>query len=182
MAHHVYQTEGIVLGGIRTGEANKQLALFTKELGLVSAAAQGIRLLKSKLRYSLQEYTVGSFALVRGKNVWRITSAQSSSNLHTSLQDRQNAFLAIARILSLIERLVRGEERHPELFATVLSGTEYIQNNYCLPYSGRARLQQKYACLAAISQRAALASIDRLACLCTSHKSLIIGRNQQCHP
>ncbi len=51
------------------------MSIFTRELGLVRATAQGIRLEKSKLRYSSQLYSFGIFSFVHGKEFWRLTSA-----------------------------------------------------------------------------------------------------------
>ena len=75
MLHHIYHTEGFVLSGQSVGEANKYFRIFTKDFGMVGAMAQGIRLLQSKLRYSLQDYSYSKISLVRGKQVWRIVGA-----------------------------------------------------------------------------------------------------------
>ena len=50
MSHKIFHTEGIVLSSKDTKESDRYLAVFTKELGLVKATAQGIRKLESKLR------------------------------------------------------------------------------------------------------------------------------------
>ena len=55
MAHHVYTTPAYLIESTPSGEANKSYLLFTKDLGMIRATAQGVRLLKSKLRYSLQD-------------------------------------------------------------------------------------------------------------------------------
>ena len=87
MLHHIYHTEGFVLSGQSVGEANKYFRIFTKDFGMVGAMAQGIRLLQSKLRYSLQDYSYSKISLVRGKQVWRIVGAIKEKNLYESLNN-----------------------------------------------------------------------------------------------
>ena len=41
--HHIYETNAFVLKNIPHGEADAMLTLFTEELGLIRALAQGIR-------------------------------------------------------------------------------------------------------------------------------------------
>ena len=67
--HHIYHTEAFVLGSRNVGEANKMLSLYTRELGLVYAHAQGIRLGKSKLRFGLQDFSHATVDLVQGKDI-----------------------------------------------------------------------------------------------------------------
>lgn len=125
MSHHIYHTEGIVLGGFNVGESNRFLLIFTKDLGLVGASAQGIRALKSKLRYSLQELSYARVDLVRGKDVWRVTSAEKihTRDLFPKNKEKRDA---VARIASLLKRLCAGEEAHEELFEEVVSGLSFL--------------------------------------------------------
>jgi recombinational DNA repair protein (RecF pathway) len=86
----------------------------------VQAVAQGIRLEKSKLRYHTQEYSFGIFSLVRGKEYWRLTSAQESGHtmdrtiVHQKHHDLSRGVLV--RMTSLLKRLLHGEEPNAELF------------------------------------------------------------------
>ncbi|MCE9517782.1 recombination protein O N-terminal domain-containing protein, partial [Candidatus Nomurabacteria bacterium] len=75
--HHIYHTKSFVIGSYNRGEANKILVLYTREMGLVRAVAQGIRLNKSKLRFGLQDFSYASVDLVRGRDIWRVTSGST---------------------------------------------------------------------------------------------------------
>ncbi|MDQ2932968.1 MAG: DNA repair protein RecO [bacterium] len=111
-------TSGFIIESRPTGEAGKVLSIFTRDLGLVRASAQGIRFEKSKLRYHAQEYSLGEFSFVRGKEVWRMTNAdqvESFTTLHTTAQE------LIARVALLLRRLLHGEEPHAELFEHIES-------------------------------------------------------------
>lgn len=118
MFHHIYQTEAIVLGSRASGESNRLFFLLTNELGFIVAAAQGIRELKSKLRFSLQDFGFVRVAMVRGKEMWRVTNAEPVNGHHALLADGGKIFL-VARVFSLLRRLLHGEERNEELFGAV---------------------------------------------------------------
>ncbi len=120
MSYHIYQTEGFIIDSKDTGEANKLVTLFTADLGLISAAAQAVRVQQSKLRSSLQDLSFASLALVRGKELWRITSARKL----ISLYDRRipiGGRMMMARVLALVKRLVVGESPNAELFSILAS-------------------------------------------------------------
>jgi recombinational DNA repair protein (RecF pathway) len=112
VSYAIYTTHGFVLSSAPSGEASKTYAIYTQDFGLIFARAQGVRLLSSKLRYSLDNYIFGKFSLVKGKEVWRITGAEAEPVRVDSL--------ARARILNLVRRLVQGEEKNEKLFESLL--------------------------------------------------------------
>jgi recombinational DNA repair protein (RecF pathway) len=73
--HHIYHTDALVLSFENAGEADRTYLLYTKDLGFIYAKAQGVRLEKSKLRFALQPYALARVSLVRGKAIWRTTTA-----------------------------------------------------------------------------------------------------------
>jgi DNA repair protein RecO len=111
-----------VIGGKDFGEANRHLLIFTEEFGLVRAAAQSIRKLESKLRYSLQDFSRAQVDLVRGREIWRVTNAKIISGKRSDLFEFLRSDLGnlkiklLGNIFTLIKRLCRGEEKNPELF------------------------------------------------------------------
>jgi len=125
MSHHIYQTEAVLLGSHNVSESNKLFLLFTKDFGFVPAVAQGIRHLKSKLRYSLQDFGYTRIDLVRGKDIWRITNAENINGYHKLLQDKNNTVF-IARIFSLLRRLLHGEEKNQELFEVLAQTLRFL--------------------------------------------------------
>lgn len=136
MAHHIYHTRGLILGSYPAGESNRFYKIFTEELGLVSAAAQAVREGKSKLRYTLQDFSWIQLDLVRGKEVWRITSAVEAGKLDDSKEDNeklslissnQPQFKLFARVCSLVLRFVQGEGKDEELFNDILEVTLFLR-------------------------------------------------------
>jgi DNA repair protein RecO (recombination protein O) len=119
MAYPIYTTPGFILASYKSGEADRLLQIFTRDLGVVFAKAVGIRKLQSKLRGHVQDYNVGLFSMVHGKAGWRLTSADVyESGEYRSLSLRQNETLA--RIASLLRRLYVGEESNEKLFKGIV--------------------------------------------------------------
>jgi len=118
MSHHIYQTRAFVIDHVETGEANVTLSLMTEDLGLVRAAAQGVRHLKSKLRPSIQDLSFSKIALVRGREVWRLTGAEKLISLADRRIQPQIRKL-MAKTLGLVKRLSPGEAPNEYLFEAV---------------------------------------------------------------
>ncbi len=115
MSHHIYQTKAFIIDSVDVGEANKLLTIFTADLGLIYVSAQGVRIMKSKLRPSIQDLSYSKIALVRGKEYWRLTSAEKL----ISLYDKRVHIVVrkvIAQSLQFVKRLTAGEAKHDELF------------------------------------------------------------------
>lgn len=110
--YSVHTTPGFIIDSRPYGEAGKILSIFTRDLGLIQATAQGIRFERSKLRYFAQEYSMGLFSVVRGKEYWKLTGAQESAS-------RPEMKELAARIALLLRRLLHGEEPNPELFECI---------------------------------------------------------------
>ncbi len=127
MSHHVYTTPGFLISGSNIGEANKLFYIFTKDLGMVVATAQGIRHLKSKLRPFTQDFSYSRYSLVRGKEMWRMTSAgEAPDSFFRVLKSTPEYFKLYAQILVLIKRLIPGEEKNEELFMLALRSFEFL--------------------------------------------------------
>jgi len=107
MSHFIYSTEAIILDEMPQGEDSRLYFLLTEDLGLVLAQATGVRLLKSKLRFHLSLFDLARVELVRGKNIWRITSARSEAEAGKFYRS-QNVDV-FARLSRLVRRMVHGE-------------------------------------------------------------------------
>lgn len=123
--HHIYHTKAIILSSRNIGEANKIFSLYTRELGMIRAIAQGVRLNKSKLRFSLQDFSYVNIDLVRGRDIWRITSASYVNSFPFARGNKESIFL-IARVSKLLERLCQGEVVNEIIF------DDFVQALYLL--------------------------------------------------
>lgn len=138
MPHRIYHSEAIIVGSIPTGEANRFLRLLTPDLGLLWCMAQGVREQKSKLRYGLQTFSHARVDLVRGRELWRLTSAepiQSFSRI-ARIPAAVAAYDSSARILS---RLIAGQSpHHPEVFEETLAALRFLDAEEISPPELRA--------------------------------------------
>lgn len=77
MSYALHQTEGIVLSHWPRGEADRALWLYTERYGGVTLHAKGVRLEKSKLRGDMDMFCRTAVGFVAGKEVYRLTHAQT---------------------------------------------------------------------------------------------------------
>lgn len=115
------------MGGTDFGEANKYLFIFTKDFGLIKASAQSLRQLKSKLRYSAQDFSRADLSLVRGKNIWRITNAAYKQNFYNALSADKRKLTVAIHILILLKRLLPNEGRNEALYEIVAQALFFLE-------------------------------------------------------
>jgi recombinational DNA repair protein (RecF pathway) len=100
-------------------EADRVYSILTRDFGLIRATALGVRKESSKLRGALEPLVISNISLVRGKEFWRITSAEVVSLVRS---------LALHKPLALMQQLVQGEAQNAELYdvieSVVMSGGE----------------------------------------------------------
>lgn len=127
--HKIHHTDGFIVESVPSGEANRFLWVYTKDFGLVGAHAQGVRLMKSKLRYTLYDMAYCSLSLVRGRDIWRVTSATRLKEPIVGIIQYGNKRLAFSRILKLVRRLINGEEKDEYLFSVLHKAYVLFQND-----------------------------------------------------
>jgi DNA repair protein RecO len=123
MSHHIYTTPGYIVHSASHGEAGKFFLVFTRDLGMIGATAQGVRLSQSKLRYYVQDFSYGLFSLVRGKEVWRMTGAKEIEGVGEVHEENKKLYV---RVLSLLKRLLPGEEKNERLFEVMNNFYNYL--------------------------------------------------------
>lgn len=126
--YNINTTQGFIIGSRPYGEANRILSIFTRDFGLVSVIASGIRLEKSKLRYHTVEYSLGEFSMVKGKEFWRLTSS-FGNRMSKSVKVGKTGLELVARIALLLKRLLHGEEEHVELFGILESCILFLEQD-----------------------------------------------------
>ena len=120
--HEKYTTRGLIVSASAYREADKILSIYTEDFGLVSAVASGVRRSASKLRYHTQDFSVRRFSLVLGRDIWRLVGAEEIPGvINLDPTASLEALSVYARVLSLIRRLVRGEEKNEQVFLTLFS-------------------------------------------------------------
>ncbi len=128
MSYHLYTTEGIVLQGLPLKEADKYYYIFTKELGLVVASAKSVRKLESKLRFGLEDYSLGEFSFIRGREFWKITGVREKENIFRGYRESPEKRSLVVRVLNVAQKLVTGEEENIELFNLLIDSFSFLKS------------------------------------------------------
>ncbi len=114
-----------MLGTIERGEADRTVALMTRDFGLVRARASAVRTEKSKMRYASQHFTRLNASLVKGKRGWRMAGATAYA-----LPIPGSGVSAFARIAELTQRLVPGEEKNEYLFEVLSEAHRVLMHEH----------------------------------------------------
>ena len=129
MSYHVYTTEAIILKRRDFGEADSLFSFFTKDFGRLEVRAQGVRHLKSKLRYHLSGLSFVKIAFVAASgDSWRLVDAEEIGVLKDTREDEDKTKCAL-KIFSLLERLIQGQESDRELWEGISSVLVFLENN-----------------------------------------------------
>jgi|SRR3989344_2088787 len=124
--HHIYHTKGIILESRNFGEAGKYYSIFTRDLGLVHARAQGVRKMSSKLRFVLQNFAYLKMDLVAGRDIFRVTNA-SKTNMLEKITKQPETLAVFANIARLLKRLLAGVEPNEALFIDLVQGLTILE-------------------------------------------------------
>lgn len=126
MAHEIYQTEGIILDRRNFGEAEKLYIVLTDKFGKITAIAQGVRNIKSKLKFSLEPLSLVKFALVATGESWRIVDAEKIKSFK-SINNEQEKLLLFSRLVKLISRMLQGQEKNQNLWNQFLADVTFLE-------------------------------------------------------
>lgn len=124
--HHIYHTQGLILGGRGFGEDSKYYYIFTRDIGMIYASASGVRKISSKLRFILQDFSYINVDLVQGKDFWRITTASKTGRLE-ELTKRPETLKVLVNIARLLRRLLPGTEQNEPLFDNTIQNLSLIE-------------------------------------------------------
>jgi DNA repair protein RecO len=125
--HHIHRTKAFVLSSFPFGEAGLVLNLLTKDFGVLRVNAQGTRKSESKLRQSIQDFSLTDVAMVYGKKGWILTNASIETNYYYKLP--MQATQSIARIFTLIQRMIPFEDPHEEIFTVTQKAIETMEKS-----------------------------------------------------
>ena len=116
MSYHVYTTESFILKGRPLREADAYYQILTRDLGLITASAQGVRRLESKLSPALVDGSQTTLSLVRGKHAWRIIGAVTIQNTAREFIGKKSQRVIWFRFLNTVRLMIGGEEKNSKVF------------------------------------------------------------------
>jgi len=129
MSYHIYTSEAVILKKRDAGEAGRVFSFFTKDFGRLEIAAQGVRHLKSKLRYGLTGFSFVRIAFVAtGGEYWRLVDAEESAVLG-SIRASADKMRYVSGVFSVLARLIQGQERDLDLWTELENFLLFLENN-----------------------------------------------------
>ena len=124
----VYKSKGIVLRSIRYGEADRILDLYTRDAGLVSAIAKGVRRTKSRFGGRLEPLSCVDFVAYQGRTLDTLTQAELLRSFRGVREDLAR-FDAAARMVGSVRALSGGDEADRRVFNLLYNGLDALEEH-----------------------------------------------------
>ncbi len=131
MSYRIYTSDAFIITAKHSKDADLSILAFTEKFGLLHATAKSARHMKSKLRYSLQSMTFGSISMVKGREIWRLTSAKKMISLYDKRIPAE-ARVLLSRILTHVERFCPREQPEPIIFDTLKSISGFVFKDFAV--------------------------------------------------
>lgn len=130
MGHEMHILEGFILDSSTFGESGRILKILTKEFGVMTLVATGVRELKSKMRTSMDILQLVTFEYVEGREMNRLTGIHEKEkfvNLFKpeKLVERRRV---LSNIVNFILRTVVGEIHNEKLWESFTQGVRLLNN------------------------------------------------------
>lgn len=122
----LYKSRGIVLRSIRYGEADRIVDLYTREAGLVSAIAKGIRRTKSRFGARLEPLSCVEFMAYEGRTLDTITQVETLRSFHAVREDLA-LFEAAGGMVQTTRVLSGGDEPDRRVFNLLYRGLDTLE-------------------------------------------------------
>jgi DNA repair protein RecO (recombination protein O) len=121
------QGEGVVLKTHALGDTSRIAVVYTREHGLLRLVAKGARKAPSRFGFALEPLTRARFILYYkpDRDLQLLSQAETLAPLGAGLTDLTRLAHASAA-LEVIDRLVWGEEPHPELYDLLVATLEGV--------------------------------------------------------
>src|SRR5215207_1726293 len=124
----VYKSKGIVLRSIRYGEADRILDLYTRDAGLISAIAKGIRRTKSRFGARLEPLSCVDFVAYQGRSLDTVTQAETLRSFHGIREDLAR-FEAAAGMVGSVRALSGGDEADRRVFNLLYNALDTLETS-----------------------------------------------------
>jgi DNA repair protein RecO (recombination protein O) len=122
----VYKSKGIVLRSIRYGEADRILDLYTRDAGLISAIAKGIRRTKSRFGARLEPLSCVDFVAYHGRTLDTVTQAETLRSFHGIREDLAR-FETAAGMVGSVRALSGGDEADRRVFNLLYNALDTLE-------------------------------------------------------
>jgi DNA repair protein RecO (recombination protein O) len=122
----LYKSKGIVLRSMRYGEADRILDLYTRDAGLVSAIAKGIRRTRSRFGARLEPLSCVDFMAYHGRTLDTITQVETLRSFHAVREDL-GRFGVAGEMVRAVRALAGGGEADRRVFNLLYHGLDSLE-------------------------------------------------------
>lgn len=136
----VYKSKGIVLRSIRYGEADRILDLYTRDSGLVSAIAKGIRRTKSRFGGRLEPLSCVDFLAYEGRSLDTLTQAEVLRSFH-GIRENLASLETAGGIVATTRALAGGDEADRRVFNLLYNALDTLEGRN----DGRRSVESAFA-------------------------------------
>ncbi len=124
MAYTIYQTDVVILGVREIQEHDLLVRVFSSVFGYMRIVAKGTRRATSKLRAHIQEYSLARIAVVKGKEMFRLTDA---SHTFSFVQSKSVVnFLRYAETLFFDDENEHGTQVNIDMYDMILRISKFL--------------------------------------------------------
>lgn len=122
-----YSSKGIVLARKNFSEADRIIAVYSKDYGKLTFIAKGVRKLKSRKRGSLEVFSHIKFAASRGKSLDIMTEVEAINPFNRLRKELEKASVAYF-FMETVGRLTRDGAKSISLYSYVLYSIKKLDN------------------------------------------------------
>jgi DNA repair protein RecO (recombination protein O) len=114
-------TEGVALRSYALGDTSRIVVVYTREMGMLRLVAKGARKSPNRFGFALEPLTRSRFVVYHkpDRDLHLVSQAEVLNPIGSRITDLTRLTHAHAAI-ELVDRLVWGEEPHPELYALLV--------------------------------------------------------------
>jgi DNA repair protein RecO (recombination protein O) len=114
-------TEGVALRSYALGDTSRIVVVYTREMGMLRLVAKGARKSPNRFGFALEPLTRSRFVVYHkpDRDLHLVSQAEVVNAIGSRITDLTRLTHAHAAI-ELVDRLVWGEEPHPELYALLV--------------------------------------------------------------
>lgn len=120
------KVEGIILRRQRSGEADRLLTVFTRELGKIRVVAHGVRKVQSRKAGHLEPFMQTSMVLAQGREWWVITQAETINAFYALRAELEMTGYA-AYVIELMDKFTYEDGPNPPLYRLVLETLQHLE-------------------------------------------------------
>jgi DNA repair protein RecO (recombination protein O) len=148
----VYRSKGIVLRSIRYGEADRILDLYTRDAGLVSVIAKGIRRTKSRFGGRLEPLSCVDFLAYEGRTLDTITQVEVLRSFH-GVRENLESLEAAGGMVANVRAFSGGDEADRRVFNLLYHALDALETRTGGKTSIEAAFSLKLSILAGYTPR-----------------------------